>query len=177
MVVQITTHTHDKNTVMKNIIPVLLAACLLFVSCDNNDDTEYYDMYLAIEVVDSQGNNLLGSASNLVHQGETKVNFGKRVCYLDSQEDDRYTFRHIVDDAHSHIKIGCWWGDCVDNEITINWGEDIAKDIIIFSYDSPLNGLDSPSHDFRYPYSITINGKELELDNETGHYIYVKDIN
>lgn len=161
---------------MKKILPILFASCLFLASCSNDDDIYYYDMYLAIEVVDNQGNNLLGSASSLIHQGETKVSFGNRDCYLDTQEDDRFTFRHIIDETNSHVKIGCWWGDCKNSRITIHWGDDIEKDVILFSYDNHLNGFDSPSHDFRYPYSITINGKELELDNETGHYIYVKNI-
>ncbi|MBQ2126632.1 MAG: hypothetical protein II198_03140, partial [Bacteroidaceae bacterium] len=76
-----------------------------------------------------------------------------------------------------HIKIGCWFYDRKDLYLIIDWGGDIERDVIIFSYDSPLDGLDSPSHDFRYPYSITINGKVPELNYETGHYIYVKDIN
>ena len=160
---------------MRKIISLLFASCLFLASC-SNDDLYYYDMYLAIEVVDNQGNNLLGSASSLIHQGETKAVYGTRKLYLDSQEDGRYTFRHIVDKTNSHIKIGCWWGDIKNSKIIIDWGGGIEKDIILFSYDNHLNGFDSPSHDFRYPYSITINGKELELDNETGHYIYVKDI-
>ena len=161
---------------MKNIIPILLASCLFLASCNNDDNTYYYDMYLAIEIVDNQGNNLLGSSSSLIHEGETKASFGTKECYLDTQEDDRYTFRHIIDETNSHIKIGCWWGDRKNNKITINWGGDIKKDIIIFSYDSPLDGSDSPEHDYRYPYSITINGKELELNKDTGHYIYGKEI-
>ena len=161
---------------MKKILPILFASCLFLASCSNDDDIYYYDMYLAIEVVDNQGNNLLGSASSLIHQGETKAVYGTRELYLDSQEDGRFTFRHIVDKTNSHIKIGCWWGDIKNSKIIIDWGGGIEKDVILFSYDNHLNGFDSPSHDFRYPYSITINGKELELDNETGHYIYVKDI-
>ena len=161
---------------MKKILPILFASCLFLASCSNDDDIYYLDMYLAIEVVDEQGNNLLGSSSNLIHQGETKAVYGTRELYLDSQEDGRFTFRHIVDKTNSHIKIGCWWGDIKNSKIIIDWGGGIEKDVILFSYDNHENGFDSPSHDFRYPYSITINGKELELDNETGHYIYVKDI-
>ena len=161
---------------MRKIISLLFASCLFLASCSNDDDIYYLDMYLAIEVVDEQGNNLLGSSSNLIHQGETKAVYGTRELYLDSQEDGRYTFRHIVDKTNSHIKIGCWWGDIKNSKIIIDWGGGIEKDVILFSYDNHLNGFDSPSHDFRYPYNITINGKKLELDNETGHYIYVKDI-
>ncbi len=161
---------------MKNIIPILLASCLFLASCNNDDNTYYYDMYLAIEIVDNQGNNLLGSSSSLIHEGETKAIFGNRECYLDSQEDDRHTFRHIIDGTNSHIKIGCWWGDSKNTRTVIDWGGDIERDVIVFSYDSPLNGSDSPEHDYRYPYSITINGKEPELNKDTGHYIYVKEI-
>lgn len=162
---------------MKKIICILFASCLFLASCNKDNDEVYYnDMYLAIEVVDSQGNDLLGESSKLIHHGETKVKIGKDY-YLDThQEDDRFTFRHIQDETHNYIKIGCWWGDCNDYKITIDWGANIEKDLIVFSYDSPHNG-NSPSHDFRYPYSITINDKDLELNEDNGHFIYVKDIN
>lgn len=161
---------------MKKIIYILFASCLFLASCNkDNDDVYYNDMYLAIEVVDDQGNDLLGESSKLIHQGETKAKIGKDY-YLDThQEGDRFTFRHIQNETHNYIKIGCWWGDCNDYKITIDWGTDIEKDLIVFSYDSPYNG-NSPSHDFRYPYSITINGKDLELNEDSGHFIYVKDI-
>ena len=162
---------------MKKIIYILFAASLFLASCNkDNDNVYYYDMYLSIEVVDDQGNDLLGESSKLIHPGETKANIGK-YYYLDTQqEDDRFTFRHIQHETNSYIKIGCWWGDCTDSNIIIDWGYNIEKDRIVFSYDSPHNGS-SPSHDFRYPYSITINGKDLELNEDSGHYIYVKDIN
>ena len=76
----------------------------------------------------------------------------------------------------TNIKIGCWYYDRKDLKVTINWGGNIEKDVIVFSYDSPLDGLDSPSHDFRYPYSITINGKDLTFNEETGRFTYVKDV-
>lgn len=161
---------------MKKILPILFASCLFLASCSNDDDIYYLDMYLAIEVVDEQGNNLLGSSSTLIHPGETKIKIGDKFYYLDSQEDNSFTFRHIIDKTNSHLKIGCWFYDRKDLYLVIDWGGEFEKDIILFSYDNHQDGMDSPSHDFRYPYSITINGKELELDNETGHYIYVKDI-
>lgn len=162
---------------MKKIIYILFAASLFLASCNkDNDNVYYYDMYLAIEVVDDQGNDLLGASSKLIHPGETKAKIGKDY-YLDTQqEDDRFTFRHIQHENHNYLKIGCWFGDCTNYKITIDWGANIEKDLIVFSYDSPHNGS-SPSHDFRYPYSITINGKDLELNEDSGHYIYVKDIN
>ena len=163
--------------IMKKIISILFAASILLASCDNDNEAYYYDMYLAIEVVDNQGNNLLGNSSVLINQGETKIRIAGEYCYLNSQIFDRYTFRNIQDATNSYIKIGCWYSDRTDTKITIDWSNGIEKDVIIFSYDSPLNGLESPSHDFRYPYSITINGKELELNEENGHFIYVKDIN
>ena len=161
---------------MKKIISILFAASLFLASCSkDNNDVYYYDMYLAIEIVDNQGNDLLGESSSLIHQGETKARIGKDY-YLDThQEDDRFTFRHIQQKTHNYIKRGCWFGDCTDYKITIDWGADIEKDLIVFSYDCPLNGS-SPKHDFRYPYSITINGKNLELNEDSGHFIYVKDI-
>ena len=163
---------------MKKIISFLLLSCLLLASsCSNNDNT-YYDMYLAIEVVDNQGNDLLGSSSSLIHQGETRMTIGSKDYYLNSQEgDNRITFRHIQDGTTNYLKIGCWFGDQTDSKITINWGGNIEKDVIVFSYDSPLDGLDSPSHDFRYPYSLTINGKTLTFNEETERFTYIKDIN
>ncbi len=161
---------------MRNIISILFACCLFMASCNKDKEVYYNDMYLAIEVVDDQGNDLLGESSKLIHQGETKAKIGKDY-YLDThQEDDKYTFRHIQHETNNYIKIGCWWGDCNNYQITIDWGANIEKDVIVFSYDSPTNG-NSPNHDFRYPYSITINGKDLELNEDTGHYIYVKNIN
>lgn len=162
---------------MRKIISILFATCLFLVSCNNEEEVYYSDMYLAIEVVDSLGNNLLGESSNLIHEGETKISMGKKEYYLNTMQDDnRITFRHIHNESHSYLKIGCWWGDCTNSKITIDWGADIEKDLIVFSYDSPHNG-GSPNHDFRYPYSITINGKDLMLDEDSGHFIYIKDIN
>ena len=162
---------------MKKIIYILFAASLFLASCnkDNDDNVYYYDMYLAIEVVDDQGNDLLGASSKLIHPGETKVKIGETDYYLDSQENNTFTFRHILNDTNNYLKIGCWYYDRKDMYVIIDWGGDTKRDVIIFSYDSHLNGS-SPSHDFRYPYSITINGKNLELNEDSGHYIYVKDI-
>ncbi|MBQ2126456.1 MAG: hypothetical protein II198_02245, partial [Bacteroidaceae bacterium] len=84
---------------MKNIIPILLASCLFLASCNNDDNTYYDDMYLAFEIVDNKGNDLLGSSSSLIHQGETKVSIGANICYLDSLENDKFTFRHIIDET------------------------------------------------------------------------------
>lgn len=164
---------------MRKIISILFATCLFLVSCNNEEEVYYSDMYLAIEVVDSLGNNLLGESSNLIHQGETKVKIGNSYYYLDSQNNgnNSFTFRHIQNETNNYLKIGCWYYDRKDMYVIIDWGGDIKKDVIVFSYDSPLDGLQSSSHDFKYPYSITINGKDLELDKESGRYIYVKDIN
>ena len=162
---------------MKKIIYILFASCLFLTSCKTNDDIYYSDMYLAIEVVDSLGNNLLGESSNLIHEGETKVQIGKGEFYIDCQENSEFTFRRILDEENSYLKIGSWCYDRNDMYVIIDWGGDIKKDVIVFSYDSHLDGLQSLSHDFKYPYKITINGKNMELNKETGHYIYVKDIN
>ena len=162
---------------MKKIIFILFVTSILGASCSNDNEVYYDDMFLAIEVVDSQGNDLLGNSSPLIHAGETKVKIGKKYYYLNSQENNIYTFRHILSVPNNYLKIGCWEYDLKDLYVIIEWGGDIKRDVIVFSYDSHLNGLDSPSHDFRYPYSITINGKELELNEENGHFIYVKDIN
>lgn len=163
---------------MKKIISILFATCLFLASCNNEEEVYYYDMYLAIEVVDAQGNDLLGESSNLIHQGETKVKIGNSYYYLDSQNNgnNSFTFRHIQNETNNYLKIGCWYYDRKDLYLVIDWKEDIKKDVIVFSYDSHLNGMESSSHDFRYPYSIKINGKDLELNEDTGHYIYVKDI-
>lgn len=161
---------------MKKIIFALFSFCVLLSSCSEEGETFYYDMYLAIEVVDNQGNDLLGSSSPLIHPGETKIKIGENYYYLNSQENDPFTFRHIQSGDKSYLKIGCWYYDRKDIDLSIDWGGGIKKDVIVFSYDSPLNGSD-PSHDFRYPYSITINGKEPQLDNESGHFIYVKETN
>ena len=162
---------------MRKIIYILFATFLFLTSCNNDNDLYYYDMYLAIEVVDAEGNDLLGESSNLIHQGETKAKIGNTYYYLNSQDNgnNSFTFRNIKDEANNYIKIGCWYYDRKDLYVTIDWGGDIKKDVIVFSYDSPLNGLESSSHDFRYPYSIKINGKDLELNEESGHFIYVKD--
>lgn len=162
---------------MKKIIYILFASCLFLASCNkNNDDVYYSDMYLAIEVVDDQGNDLLGESSKLIHQGETKAKIGNDYYYLNSQENNAFTFRHILNETdNNYLKIGCWYYDRENLYIIIDWGGDIKRDVIVFSYDSPLDG-NSPSHDFRYPYSITINGKDLELNEDSGHFIYVKDI-
>lgn len=162
---------------MKKNISILFALSMLLACCSNDNELYYYDMYLAIEVVDAQGNDLLGESSPLIHPGETKVRIRGLECDLNSQVRDRYIFRHILNDAHNYLKIGYWDSDQIDTKIAIDWGGNIEKDIIIFSYDSQLDGWDDFSHDFRYPYSITINGKELELNKESGHFIYVKDIN
>ena len=162
---------------MKKIIFTLFSLSLFLSSCSNDDDVFYSDMYLAIEVVDNQGNDLLGGSSPLIHQGETKIKIGSQFYYLDSQANEPFTFRHIRNETKSYLKIGCWYYDREDIYLTIHWGGDVERDVIVFSYDSPSNGLTSSSHDFRYPYNITINGKNLELDTESGHYIYVKDIN
>lgn len=162
---------------MKKILSILFATSLFLASCSNDNELYYYDMYLAIEVVDAQGNDLLGESSPLIHQGETRVRIGSKDCYLESNVHNRYTFRHIHHETNSFIKIGYWYSDRTDCKITIYWGGNIEKDVIVFSYDSHKDGIDSPEHDFRYPYSITINGRELELNKESGHFIYVKDIN
>lgn len=162
---------------MKKILSILFATSLFLASCSNDNELYYYDMYLAIEVVDAQGNDLLGESSPLIHQGETKVRIGGKDYYLNSQESDRITFRHIQNGRNNHLKIGYWYSDLSNYKITIDWGSGIEKDFIVFSYDTPLNGWESPDHDFRYPYSITINGKEVELNEESGHFIYVKDSN
>ena len=162
---------------MKKIISILLVSYLFLATSCSKDDGTYYDMYLAIEVVDNQGNDLLGSSSGLIHPDETKMTIGEKDYYLNSQTaDNRLTFRLINNETNSYLKIGCWFGDKTDFKITINWGGNIEKDLIVFSYDSPLDGLDSPSHDFRYPYSITINGKNLTFNEETERFTYVKDI-
>lgn len=160
---------------MKKIIPILLVSYLfLAASCSKNLDT-YYDMYMAIEVVDNQGNDLLGSSSSLIHPGETKMTIGKRNIYLDSPTNDHHTFRHIKNQTNSYVKIGCWFADRTNAKIVINWGGNIEQDVIVFSYDSPLNGSDSPSHDYRYPYSLTINGQELTFNEETERFTYIKN--
>lgn len=162
---------------MKKIISILLVSYLFLAASCSKDDGTYYDMYLAIEVVDNQGNDLLGSSSEIIHPEETRITIGEKDYYLNSsQEKDYYTFRHIKNATNSFLKIGCWYYDRKDLKVTINWGGNIEKDVIVFSYDSPLDGLDSPSHDFRYPYSITINGKDLTFNEETGRFTYVKDV-
>ena len=161
---------------MKKIISTILISILFLASCSEYDDTYYYDMFLAIEVVDSQGNDLLGDSSTLIKKDETKIVIGGKDYYLNSPESNAYTFRHIKDKSLSYLKIGHWCGDRSDFKITLDWGGHAKKDLIIFSYDSHLNGFESSSHDFRYPYNITINGKELTFNNETGRFIYVKDI-
>ena len=160
---------------MKKIISFLLISTLFLAACSEYDDVYYYDMYLAIEVVDSQGNDLLSEDSLLINEGTTKIRIAGQDCYLNSNVYNRYTFRLIQTEPKSYIKIGCWWSDRTDSKITINWGEGIKNDVIIFSYDSHLDGFESSSHDFRYPYNITINGKELAFDDQTGHFIYVKE--
>ena len=162
---------------MKKLTSILLGSILLLASCSNDNETYFNDLYLAIEVVDDQGNDLLGSSSTLIQEGETKIKIGGLDYFLNAQDNNRYTFRHIENDTHSYIKIGYWDSDQTDTKVTINWGGDIEKDIIIFSYDSPLNGIESSDHDPNHPYSITINGKEVEFNEERGHFIYVKDIN
>ena len=161
---------------MRKIIYILFACCLFMASCGKDKDVYYYDMYLAIEVVDDQGNDLLGESSSLIHQGETCVKIGKINYFIDSQENNTFTFRHILNETNSYLKIGSWSRDLNNYKIIIDWGGNIEKDVIVFSYDSHLDG-GSPDHDFRYPYSITINGKDLELNEDSGHFIYVKDIN
>ena len=161
---------------MKKIISILLISYLFLAASCSKDDSTYYDMYLAIDVVDNQGNDLLGSTSSLIHQGETKIKIGNKDYYLNSQAaDNRLTFRLINNGTKSYLKIGCWFGDTTDSKITIDWGGNIEKDVIVFSYDSPLDGLDSPTHDFRYPYSLTINGQSLTFNEETERFTYVKD--
>ena len=161
---------------MKKIISILLVSYLFLAASCSKDDGTYYDMYLAIEVVDNQGNDLLSNSSGLIHSNETKITIGGKDYYLNSQENNAFTFRHIKNGTNSFLKIGCWYADRTDSKISINWGGNIEKDVIVFSYDSPLDGLDSPSHDFRYPYSITINGKDLTFNEETGRFTYVKDV-
>lgn len=162
---------------MNKIISILFAAALLLTSCSKDSEVYYYDMYLAIEVVDSQGNDLLGDSSPIVHPNETKAIIGSNECYLDSSDNSVYTFRRILSNTNSYLKIGSWSGDRENFKITIDWGGDVAKDMITFSYDSHIDGLESQSHDFRYPYSITINGENLEFNAENGHFIYVKSLN
>ena len=162
---------------MKQLTSILLTSILLLASCSTDSETFNTDLYLAIEVVDAEGNDLLGKSSSLIQEGETRIKIGGQDCYLNSQVSDRYTFRHILSDTHSYIKIGSWCGDLTDTKLTIYWGGDIEKDVLIFSYDSPLNGMESPDHDMNRPYSITINGQELEYNEEREHFIYVKDLN
>lgn len=161
---------------MKKIISILLVSYLFLAASCSKDDGTYYDMYLAIEVVDNQGNDLLSNSSGLIHSGETKITIGGKDYYLNSQKNNTFTFRLLENGTNNYLKIGCWCYDRVDMDLIINWGGNIEKDVIVFSYDSPLDGLDSPSHDFRYPYSITINGKDLTFNEETGRFTYVKDI-
>ena len=161
---------------MKKIISILLISYLFLAAGCSKDDGTYYDMYLALEVVDNQGHDLLGNSSPLIHQNETKMIIGGKDYYLDSQENNAFTFRHIQNETDSYLKIGCWYADRTDAKIVIDWGSNIEKDVIVFSYDSPLDGLDSPTHDFRYPYSITINGKDLTFNEETERFTYVKDV-
>lgn len=162
---------------MKKIIFTLFSLSIFLSSCSNDDDVFYNDMYLAIEVLDNQGNDLLGASSTIIHQGETRIRIGNEYYYLDSTESNSFTFRHIRNETTNYLKIGCWYYDREDIYLTIDWGGGVECDVIVFSYDSPSNGLTSSSHDFRYPYNIRINGKKLDLDTESGHFIYVKDIN
>lgn len=161
---------------MKKLLTTILIFSVFLASCGEYDDIYYYDMFLAIEVVDSQGNDLLGESSPLIKSDETKIVIGGKDYYLNSPESNTYTFRHIKDKSISYLKIGHWYSDRSDFNITIDWGAGLEKDRIVFSYDSHLNGFESPAHDFRYPHNITINGKELAFNSETGHFIYVKDI-
>ena len=162
--------------IMNKIISILLVSYLFLAASCSKDNNTYYDMYLSIEVVDNQGNDLLGSSSPLIHQNETKMTIGGKDYYLNSPDNSNYTFRHIQNNTSSFLKIGCWYADRKDAKIVIDWGGDVEKDVIVFSYDTPLDGLDSPSHDFRYPYSLTINGKSLTFNEETERFTYVKDI-
>ena len=162
---------------MKKLTSILLGSILLLASCSNDNEPYLYDMYLAIEVVDAQGNDLLGNSSTLIHEGETNIRIGGSEYYLNSKENKSFKFKHIQNGTHSYIKIGSFGGDQTDTKVTIDWGGDIEKDVIVFSYDSPVDGLESSDHDPNYPYSITINGKEVEFNEERGHFIYVKDIN
>ena len=162
---------------MKKLISILLVSYLFLAAGCSKGDGTYYDMYLAIEVVDNQGNDLLSSSSGLINPSETRIKIGEKDYYLNSQENNTFTFRLIESGTNNYLKIGCWYYDRNDLYLTINWGGNIPKDVIVFSYDSPIDGLDSPSHDFRYPYSITINGKTLMFNEETERFTYVKDIN
>lgn len=160
---------------MKRIISLLIISTLFLASCSKNDDVYYYDMHLAIEVVDNLGNDLLGNFSSLIIEGKTKMTIAGKDYYLNSPESNTFTFRHIKDNGNNYLKIGHWYADRKDFKITVDWGGNIEKDHIVFSYDSHVNGMESASHDFRYPYSIAINGKNLELNKANGHFIYVKE--
>ena len=162
---------------MKKIIFTLFSLSLFLSSCSDDDNVFFNDMYISLEIVDNLGNDLLSSSSDLIQQGETKIRIGNEFYYLDSQENNSFTFRRILNDTRNYLKIGCWYYDREDLYLTIHWGSDVKNDVIVFSYDSPNNGLTSSSHDSRYPYKMTINGKDLQFDNESGHFIYVKDIN
>ena len=95
---------------MKKFISILLVSYLFLAASCSKDDGTYYDMYLAIEVVDNQGNDLLSSSSGLIHPNETKMTIGEKDYYLNSsQEKDYYTFRHIKNATNSFLKIGCWY--------------------------------------------------------------------
>lgn len=161
---------------MKKLLTNILLSTLFLASCNEYDDIYYYDMFIALEVVDPAGNDLLQESSGLIHYGETNVKIGEKYYYLNSQDTNSFTFRCIENEAKNYLKIGCWYYDRTDLYLIIDWGGDMTKDVLVFSYDSPLDGLDSPSHDFRYPYSITINGKDLEFNKETGHFIYIKEM-
>lgn len=74
-----------------------------------------------------------------------------------------------------YLMIGDFPCDVVDEEVIIDWGEGIEKDVLVFSYDSGIGGV-AEGHSIYHPYHMTINGKTAEL-NEEGHYVIVKDMN
>ena len=96
---------------MKKIISILLVSYLFLAASCSKDDGTYYDMYLAIEVVDNQGNDLLGNSSPLIHPNETKMTIGGKDYYLNSLDKSHLTFRHIQNGTDSYLKIGCWFAD------------------------------------------------------------------
>lgn len=161
---------------MKKFLYTILASCFFLVSCnDEENEGKLYNMFLSIEVTDNNGINLLSESSSIINDGKTKVIIEGKEYYLDrDQGRNSFIFRRMLSETHSYLMIGSWYNDCTNEKIIIEWGGSVTDDTIVFSYDSPLDGMQSEQHDFRYPYSITVNGESLEFNKERGRYVYVK---
>lgn len=150
---------------------------VLCASCgENHNDEGLVGANINLEIVNSKGENLLepesancivspnttitidgfGTQSIPVFEDTTLWTFGNKKAF----------FRHHSVDGGMKLNFSPFFGANEDEVITIDWGNGVEKDVIIFSY--------------RYSIvtDITINGKEPVWNGADSlrYWTYVKDM-